>query len=233
MPETDPSACSDDFDTCPRDTAAHILCAFNPDLAEGCSNAFSKAEVPPTANLTTGAAEYTANCAFCHGANGRGSAFYPGSLENCEVCKGTFEGLQNKIHFSMPPPTGASCVDDCAENTAAHILCQFNPDLAEGCSNASTKAEVPPTADLTAGASRFNSQCLGCHRFNLSNCIYCRETFDVLQNKIRDTMPRGNSGACIDPAPGVSDPSNCAENTAAHIFCVINPSLAEGCPSSP
>ncbi len=28
----------------------------------------------------------------------------------------------------------------------------------------------------------------------------------------------------------VSDPSNCAENTAAHIFCILNPSLAEGCP---
>ena len=229
MPATDPGACSD-VDNCPRDTAAHILCQFNPDLAEGCSDAFSKAEVPPTANLTTGAAEYTANCAFCHGASGEGSAFYPGSLVDCEVCKGTFEGLQNKIHFAMPPTNSASCVDDCAENTAAHILCQFNPDLAEGCSNASTKAEVPPTADLAAGASRFNSQCLGCHRLNLSNCFYCRGTFDFLQKKIRDTMPRGNVGACIDSSPGVSDPGNCAENTAAHIFCAINPSLAEGCP---
>ncbi len=33
----------------------------------------------------------------------------------------------------MPPTDPGACVDACAADTAAHILCSFNPGLAEGC----------------------------------------------------------------------------------------------------
>lgn len=230
MPERDPAACrANDSDVCARDTAAHILCAFNPDLAEGCELASTKAVVPPEANKNRGATLYrTQFCQFCHGPQGEGTAF-GSDLTNCQVCRGAFGGLQSKIHTTMPPSAPNSCTNDCAMDTAAHVLCAFNPQLAEGCE--SPKAVIPATANLAAGAASYASLCSACHGpgggapgvRNLigANCATCQQSFSVLHNKIHNTMPNTSPIACVN---------ECAENVAAHIFCSFNPDRAEGCP---
>ena len=88
--------------------------------------------VPVSADPVSGGAQYAADCAFCHGASGAGTA--SGSpLVGCLNCQSTFEALENKIQATMPPTDPGACVDACAADTAAHILCSFNPGLAEGC----------------------------------------------------------------------------------------------------
>ena len=88
--------------------------------------------VPVSADPVSGGAQYAADCAFCHGASGDGTA--SGSpLVGCLNCQSTFEALENKIQATMPPTDPGACVDACAADTAAHILCSFNPGLAEGC----------------------------------------------------------------------------------------------------
>ena len=131
MPQGSPATCAD-TDNCARNTAAHILCSFNPDEAEGCGEASTAtAIIPATADLTQGAADYALQCAGCHRPDGNA----PGSrnLIGCNACQGTFEALESKIELTMPPPFGTSCTGECAENTAAHIFCAFNPGLADGC----------------------------------------------------------------------------------------------------
>ena len=230
MPQGNPAAC-EDTDGCARDTAAYILCAFNPDHAEGCDGAISNAVVPATANLTSGEAQYDTGCAFCHGANGSGTAF-GSDLTSCQVCGGDFEDVENKIHTTMPPPNPAACADAdaCAENTAAFVLCSFNPSITDGCESASTKAVIPATANLSLGAADYGTKCAACHAAdgnapgsgNLigAGCATCQGTFETLESKIHTTMPQFNSPACQGA---------CAENTAAYIFCEFNPNLAEGC----
>ena len=51
----------------------------------------------------------------------------------CATCQGTFETLESKIHTTMPQFNSPACQGACAENTAAYIFCEFNPNLAEGC----------------------------------------------------------------------------------------------------
>jgi len=94
-----------------------------------------KAQIPVTANLATGRISYEAGCLGCHGV--AGDAAPPRNLigDECIECQGPFEGLEDYIRDFMPQGNPAGCVDTdaCAENTAAYILCEFNPTLAEGC----------------------------------------------------------------------------------------------------
>jgi len=135
MPENNPDACADG-DGCARDTAAYILCEFNPDHAEGCTwtPPVTGPTVPASADLVSGQASYDAGCEFCHGVSGEGSLFGT-DLTACQVCTGTFEAVQDTILLTMPKGNPGACTDadSCAENTAAYILCAFNPGLAQGC----------------------------------------------------------------------------------------------------
>ncbi|MFP6629154.1 MAG: c-type cytochrome [Myxococcota bacterium] len=198
--------------------------------------------VPATANLNSGQASYKVGCAACHNTDGTGG-IGPPALTNItpyDPATGngySFDSLTAKIHATMPPLpfSSSACEDDCAEDTAALILCSFNPMVAEGCSDAATGIVVPATADLTAGQSRYASQCQGCHRAdgmgptnrNLTDIVPYRSnpakgyTFDSLTAKIRDTMPKTSPPACV---------GDCAVNTAAHILCELVPDSAEGCP---
>jgi len=132
MPQGSPATCAD-TDNCARNTAAYILCSFNPDEAEGCGEtSTATAVIPATADLGQGMTFYDQQCSFCHAPDGSGTNFGP-SVQNCNSCQGTFEALESKIELTMPPPLGTSCTGDCAEDTAAHIFCAFNPGLADGC----------------------------------------------------------------------------------------------------
>ena len=214
-----------------------------------------KAQIPATAKPNQGLAEYSQiqesgdSCASCHGAQGLGVPNRGNSLVGCETCKGGFETLQNKIHYSMPEQDWRLCDDtgDCAENTAAYIFCSFNPELAEGCP-APADAVIPdPPSPLTKmdmlemGRASYETpanSCPTCHGengaglYNLisseGGCGNCNGTFDVLSDYIAGFMPTFNPGSCNDTAI-----SSCATDTAAYIFCCFNPGLADGCPVLP
>lgn len=108
-------------------------------------------------------------------------------------------------------------------------------------SGGSPKAQVPATKDLAAGQATYDTMCMGCHGATgmggatapaLVGCSRCSGTFAALQDYITAAMPPMppfDPANCVDANPGASDPLNCAENTAAHIFCSFNPSNAEGC----
>jgi hypothetical protein len=104
-------------------------------------------------------------------------------------------------------------------------------------SGGSPKAQVPVTKDLAAGQTSYDTLCMGCHGATgmgatapaLVDCSRCSGTFAALQDYITAAMPPANPAVCTDTAPGMTDPGNCAENTAAHIFCSFNPDNAEGC----
>ena len=208
-------------------------------LFAGCSDVASqydaggsqKSQVPAAANLTSGSSQYLGQCASCHAADGSGTAL-GNSLVACESCQQDFDQLVARIHATMPQGLPAACDDSdhCARDTAAHILCSFNPDAAEGCGEASTAtAIIPATADVAQGMTDYTLQCAGCHRANgagpgarnLIGCNSCQGTFEALETKILLTMP---------PPFGAGCTGACAENTAAYIFCAFNPGLADGCP---
>jgi mono/diheme cytochrome c family protein len=219
-----------------------------------------KAQIPATAKPNQGLAEYSQiqesgdSCASCHGAQGLGVPNRGNSLVGCETCKGGFETLQNKIHYSMPEQDWRLCDDtgDCAENTAAYIFCSFNPELAEGCP-APAEAVIPdPPSPLTKmdmlamGKASYetpapNFSCMSCHgengagSYNLisseGGCGSCDGTFDVLADYIAASMPPITFG--LDPNSCNDTNSSCATDTAAYIFCCFNPGLADGCPVLP
>ncbi len=203
------------------------------DIASQYSGGSQKSQVPAAANLTSGANQYVGQCASCHGADGSGTPLV-NSLQACESCQGTFESLVARIHATMPQgsPTACEDSDNCARDTAAHVLCSFNPDLVEGCGEASTAtAIIPASADLGQGMTLYGQQCGICHAANgsgtpvgppLQNCNTCQATFEALESKIQNTMPPPSGAGCTGA---------CAENTAAYIFCSFNPGLADGCPA--
>jgi mono/diheme cytochrome c family protein len=77
--------------------------------------------------LAQGRANWDAQCAFCHGANGEGAAIDPSPVRpgECTVPDaGGCEDLDTMAAYiaaTMPPP-GGTCVDACAESTSALIL---------------------------------------------------------------------------------------------------------------
>ncbi len=220
-----------------------------------------KAQVPATANPSQGATEYSQiqgsdSCASCHGAQGLGTS-RGNPLVGCEACNRGFDTLQDKIHFSMPEQDWRLCddTDNCAENTAAYIFCQFNPELAEGCP-APAEAVIPdPPSPLTKmdmlamGKASYEApdpsfSCMSCHGengaslvfsqgliFSQGGCGSCDGTFDDLSNYIAASMPPITFA--LDPSRCDDTNSSCATDTAAYIFCCFNPGLADGCPVLP
>ena len=206
--------------------------------AFGCSDSDTGSNdlisVPASANLTSGQESYDASCVGCHLADGTGSGGVNDITKEDPVAMTgyTFASLQGKIHTTMPQFDPTLCIDDCAENTAAMILCNFNPMVAAGCGQADTKIVVPATADLAAGQASYDTLCLGCHLADgtgrggvndITPYDYAMDsgyTFASLQGKIHTTMPQLDPTLCID---------DCAENTAAHVMCTFNPDVAEGC----
>ncbi|MDG2333379.1 MAG: cytochrome c [Myxococcota bacterium] len=95
----------------------------------------TKAQIPVTADLASGRADYEGRCLTCHGVAGNAPA--PRNLigDECILCQGAFEPLEDYIRDFMPQTDPLSCVGACAENTAAYILCEFNPTLTEGCAS--------------------------------------------------------------------------------------------------
>jgi cytochrome c len=234
MPEGSPDTCED---TCATDTAAHILCAFNAERTDGC-----KIVVPATASPGLGSVSYGQQCRFCHGALGQGviigETVLGPPLTECESCSTNFAALQAVIEDTMPSiQNTALCQGQCAENTAAFILCEFNGELADGCDNPLQKPMIPPSADLAAGEAIYGSiaspgLCNSCHGENGQlgapprqlvgfNCTSCQGDFEALQTKIHLSMPAGSPVSCQD---------QCAEDTAAFILCGLNSDLAVGCP---
>ena len=219
-----------------------LLAACFPDGYSGSSGNPLTVTVPATASLNSGQASYDVGCAGCHNTDGTGG-IGPPALTNItpyDPATGngySFDSLTEKIHATMPPApfSSSACEDDCAEDTAAVILCSFNPMVAEGCSDAATGIVVPATADLDAGHTSYHSFCEGCHlesgmgtnpSRDLTDIVpYLSDpakgyTFDSLTAKIRDTMPKTGPAACVD---------DCAVNTAAHVVCEFAPDSAEGC----
>jgi mono/diheme cytochrome c family protein len=198
--------------------------------------------VPASANLTSGQESYDASCVGCHLADGTGSNSFRDLTDITKedpaampVTGYTFASLQAKINDTMPAGNAAACEGDCAENTAAMILCNFNPMVASGCGQADTKIVVPATADLEAGEASYAASCQTCHLANgmgtnpgqnltdIAAFDYgsgSGYTFASLQAKVHDTMP--------PPTPTLCE-GDCAQNTAAHIMCTFNPDVAEGC----
>ncbi len=239
MPEGSPAGCED---ACADDTAAHILCAFNPEHADGC-----KTVIPGTASPGLGSVSYNQQCQLCHGNQGLGvtvvdpltdEEFVLGpSLANCPSCTTGFAALQAEIENTMPQNNATICQGECAENTAAYILCEFNPGLADGCDNPLQKPMIPAGVDLAAGEASYGSAitpgfCNSCHgndgslgdpgrQLIGSNCASCQGSFEGLRNRIHTTMPKGFPTACVD---------TCAENTAAFVLCGLNSDIAVGCP---
>ncbi len=135
MPAGNATACEGD---CAANAAAMILCNFNPMVAAGCGQADTKIVVPATADLAAGQVSYDALCLGCHLADGMGTSAGRNITDIAAYDYGTgsgytFGSLQGKIHTTMPQIDPTLCIDDCAENTAAHVMCTFNPDVAEGC----------------------------------------------------------------------------------------------------
>jgi len=135
MPKSFPAACEGD---CAEDTAALVLCNFNPEVADGCSEVATSIVVPPAADLETGQTSYDSMCASCHLAAGTGSS---PSRDLTDILPYdyatdsgyTFNSLTAKIQDTMPKNGPTACQNECAVNTAALVLCSFNPDVAEGC----------------------------------------------------------------------------------------------------
>lgn len=73
-------------------------------------------------DLATGQTQYTSLCASCHGSNGEGGI--GSELTGCAQCS-SFENLSAYIDSNMPNTNAASCVDECADNTAGYILETF------------------------------------------------------------------------------------------------------------
>lgn len=80
--------------------------------------------------IAQGRAFWDVQCAFCHGANGEGAPIDPTPVlpGECTVpeaggCQ-DLDVLADYIAATMPPP-GGTCVDDCAEATAALIFVSF------------------------------------------------------------------------------------------------------------
>ena len=115
-----------------------LLAACFPDGYSGSSGNPLTVTVPATASLNSGQASYDVGCAGCHNTDGTGG-IGPPALTNItpyDPATGngySFDSLTAKIRDTMPKTGPAACVDDCAVNTAAHILCRFVPDSAEGC----------------------------------------------------------------------------------------------------
>ena len=92
-------------------------------------------------------------------------------------------------------------------------------------------AEIPATANQTAGEASYNMLCQGCHGVDGTGSIngpslvgssYVMGNFAAMQTKITDTMPPGGASAC-------DDSDGCSANVAAYIFCSFNPGVADGC----
>jgi len=147
----------------------------------------------------------------------------------------TYDSLVSKITDTMPKGAPQVCVGECAENTAAAILCDFNPSVTDDCDRADTDIVVSAAANVEAGQISYDVLCVDCHladgtgtspgRDLTDLMVYDYETdsgytFRSLEAKIADTMPRGNEGACV---------GECATNTAALILCAFNPEISEGC----
>lgn len=193
-------------------------------------------------NLTSGWAAYEAQCQGCHMADGTGTSpsrdLTDISLTVAETGSGayTFDSLVAKINDTMPRGGAEFCEDDCAEDTAAVILCNFNPGVSGDCGDSSTDIVVPEEADLVAGQSSYDTYCVGCHRSDGSGSNPGRDlrdlvpydygtgsgyTFDSLVAKINDTMPPSGPVACQ---------GDCAVNAASVILCSFDSEIAGGCP---
>ena len=214
-----------------------------------------KAQIPATASKDQGKTEYFAvqnsdSCSTCHGAQGQGTD-RGNALVNCQNCKGSFDDLRDHIHFSMPEQDWRLCDEEnsCAENTAAFILCTFNPDHTEGCPPPAEAVIPGPEAAkpemLARGRDEYKTpdpwySCSTCHGENgagsyslissQGGCGNCNGTFEELANYIATDMPPIPFG--LDPE-SCSDTNNstCATDSAAYIFCCFNPGLADGCPT--
>ena len=73
-----------------------------------------------------GQADYTAQCASCHGDDGQGAAVAV-SLVNCANC-GDLDTLTTYIANVMPLGAPDSCVDSCASDVALYIDTVFQVD---------------------------------------------------------------------------------------------------------
>lgn len=190
--------------------------------------------VSPAANLTSAQDNYDSLCVSCHLADGTGTT---GDRDLTDITPQRYSlaSLEAKIRDTMPQSFPPACEGDCAEDTAALVLCNFNPEVTDGCSEVATAIVVPPAADLTAGAASYGSMCAGCHLADGTGSSPSRDvtdilpydyatdsgyTFDSLTAKIHDTMPKASPATCQN---------DCAIDTSAHILCSFNPDVAEGC----
>lgn len=77
-------------------------------------------------DAVNGAILYSENCAVCHGSNGEGG-IGPSHI-GCSTCD-SISSLSQKIGNDMPPSDPSSCVDDCADDTAAYIFETLNDNV--------------------------------------------------------------------------------------------------------
>ncbi len=79
--------------------------------------------------LAQGRQSYEQSCGVCHGADGAGSAIYPGSIKvaDCVLldCSNQAD-LSAYIASDMPPGNAGACIDQCADNVAQFMIQGFS-----------------------------------------------------------------------------------------------------------
>ncbi|MEJ2755070.1 MAG: hypothetical protein P8104_04350 [Gammaproteobacteria bacterium] len=118
-------------------------------LAELSDGLVNSTPTSPDLPVSAARAEYDAKCSTCHGADGRGTAFYPQAIApgSCgKVNCSDVNDLMNYIQQTMP--SAGTCMADCASSTAS-VVTAFNTTL--GNTNAA------------GGDAHFQGQCVRCH----------------------------------------------------------------------
>ena len=126
-------------------------------LLAGASVFSSSHVIAATGDPVNGKAQYTQKCAVCHGENGDGQT--GPTLTGCLKCD-SLDNLSEKINDAMPKADPSSCIDACADDTAAYIFSEFNkraiipdPDVSmrfdnDGLSSYVLESVTPENADI-------------------------------------------------------------------------------------
>ncbi len=103
--------------------------------------------------MATGRRLFVANCAVCHGSDGRGAQGFPNLADKAWNWGGTPEAIVQSIsagRMGVMPPWGQVLGEDGVEETAHYVLSLGGNTAADA-----AKAE--------AGAARFAAMCSSCH----------------------------------------------------------------------
>ena len=180
---------------------------------------------PPSAPSSNARAEYDAKCGSCHGADGKGTAFYPQSIAPGTCTKtdcGDMGQLMDYIQRAMP--SAGACMGDCALATAT-IVTEF-------------PGAIPGSGNPASGDAHFRAQCVRCHgtegegiptlgtvEIGPGVCVAvdCADTV-ALTNYIETSMPPDLPRLCV---------SDCAVEAALYVSTIEIAPIGALLPASP